>query len=346
MVTIRDVAGKSGFSVTTVSMVLNAGTAAERISPTTRTHIWRVARRLGYRPNLFARSLRSQRSHTIGVIVFDITDPYCTQILRGIENRLRPAGYFPIVTDLQNDRGQFQRCIDMLLGRRVEGLVAIANPIHLDTALLAEFAQRDTPVVVIGRELQRGPISSIVADNEAGTRQAIQHLYELGHRKIAFVRGPKILVDSVQRWRGIQTFCKEAGLNIDSRLVLQIKGQNSSYGEACELTEELLRRRSGFTAVVAFDDLTACAVIRSLTKAGHRVPQDFSVVGFDDIPASEFYNPPLTTVRQQLYLQGSLGAEMIEDLIGAIARKRRVLGKHRKVSPTLIVRESSGPVRS
>ena len=128
MVTIRDVAGQSGFSVTTVSMVLNAGPAADRISTRTRTRIWKVARRLGYRPNLFARSLRSQRSQTVGVVVFDITDAYCTQILRGIENHLRSSGYFPVVTDLQNDKSQFQRCVDMLLGRRVEALIAIANP--------------------------------------------------------------------------------------------------------------------------------------------------------------------------------------------------------------------------
>ena len=108
MITIREVAGESGFSITTVSMVLNDGPSAARISPRTRTHIWKVAQRLGYRPNLFARSLRSQRSQTVGVVVFDITDAYCTQILRGIENHLRPSGYFPITTDLQNDRSQFE----------------------------------------------------------------------------------------------------------------------------------------------------------------------------------------------------------------------------------------------
>jgi LacI family transcriptional regulator len=341
MVTIRDVAGKSGFSVTTVSMVLNQGPAASRISPRTRTHISKVARRLGYRPNLFARSLRSQRSHTIGVVVFDITDAYCTQILRGIENQLRPSEYFPIVTDLQNDKSQFQRCVDMLLGRRVEGFIAIANPVYLDARLLAEFANRMIPALVIGRELQRGPIGSIVVDNEAGTRLAIQHLYKLGHRRIACIRGPKILIDSAQRWRGIQDFARTAGLKIDPNLVLEIQGRNSSYSEGCELTEELLRRRPDFTALLAFDDLTACAAIRALTNAGRRVPQDCSVVGFDDIPGSAFYNPPLTTVQQQLEMQGSLGAEIVEELIRASVEKRPAQAKHRKVSPKLIIRDST-----
>lgn len=343
MVTIRDVAGESGFSITTVSMVLNNGPSATRISRRTRTHIWKVAKRLGYRPNLFARSLRSNRSHTIGVVVFDITDGYCTQILRGIENHLRSGGYFPITTDLQNDRSQFERCVDLLLARRVEGLIAVANPVHLDTDLLAERSKQDLPAVVIGRELDRGPVSSIVVDNEAGTRQALQHLYELGHSHIAFIKGPKILVDSQQRWRGLEKFAQDVGLKIDPNLVLEIKGRNSSYVEGCELTDELLRRRREFTALVAFDDLTACAAIRSLTKAGRRVPRDCSVVGFDDLPGSAFYNPPLTTVQQQLEMQGSLGAEIIEELIRASVEKREGVAKHRKVSPKLMVRESTCP---
>lgn len=343
MITIRDVAEESGFSVTTVSMVLNDGPAATRISDRTRTHIWKVAKRLGYRPNLFARSLRSQRSHTTGVIVFDITDAYCTQILRGIENHLRPAGYFPITTDLQNDRSQFQRSVDLLLGRRVEAIIAIANPVYLDTGLLAELAERSIPAVVIGRELQRGPVSSIVVDNESGTRQVLQHLYELGHSKIAFIKGPKILVDSQLRWRGIESFAYDVGLKIDPRLVLEIKGRNSTYVEGCELAEELLRRGPGFTALVAFDDLTACAAIRALSKAGRRVPSDCSVVGFDDLPGSAFYNPPLTTVQQQLEMQGSLGAEIVEELIRACLEKRPFAAKHRKVSPKLIIRDSTCP---
>ena len=343
MITIRDVAEESGFSITTVSMVLNAGPSAERISNRTRTHIWKVATRLGYRPNVFARSLRSQRSHTIGVIVFDITDAYCTQILRGIETHLRSTGYFPVTTDSQNDRSQFQRCVDLLLGRRVEAMIAIGNPVYLDAALMAELSDRSVPVVVIGRELPRSAVSSIVVDNEAGTRQSLQHLYELGHSDIAFIKGPRIFVDTQQRWRGIEGFARDVGLKIDPELVVEIKGRNSSYVEGCELTEELLRRRNNFTALVAFDDLTACAAIRALTKAGRRVPKDCSVVGFDDLPSSAFYNPPLTTIHQQLEMQGSLGAEIVQEMIRAAMEKRPLAIKHLKVSPKLMIRDSTCP---
>jgi len=343
MITIREVAGESGFSVTTVSMVLNNGAGVSRIPERTRERIWKVARRLGYRPNLAARSLRSNRSQTLGVMVFDLTDPYCTQILRGIQNHIRPSGLFPIVTDWQDDRSQFQPCLDMLQGRRVEGIISIANPLYLDSKLLSEFSERNIPAVVIGRELSNVPVSSVVVDNAAGTRLAIQHLYDLGHSQMAFIKGPDILVDSIQRWQGLATFAEEVGLNIDPDLVVQIKGRNSTFREAYELTEELLRRKAPFTAMITFDDLSACAAIRALTKAGRRVPEDCSVVGFDDIPSAAFYNPPLTTVQQQLEMQGSLGAEMIEHLIRATTEKSTLTPKHRKVMPKLVVRDSTCP---
>ena len=186
-------------------------------------------------------------------------------------------------------------------------------------------------------------MEELVVDNEAGTRQSLQHLYELGHSSIAFIKGPKIFVDTQQRWRGLESFAQDVGLNIDPSLVVEIKGRNSSYVEGCELTDELLRRRRDFTALVAFDDLTACAAIRALSKAGRRVPKDCSVVGFDDLPSSAFYNPPLTTVHQQLEMQGSLGAEIVQELIRAAVEKRPVAVKHLKVAPRLMVRDSTCP---
>jgi LacI family transcriptional regulator len=302
-----------------------------------------VAKQLGYRPNLFARSLRSNRSQSLGIVAFDITDPYCALILRGIEKHLRASGYFPILTDLQNSVAEFPRCVDMLLGRRVEGFIAIANPTYLGPELFAKFVPRQIPTVLIGRELSRSPMSSVAVDNAAGTRQALQHLYQLGHNKIAFIKGPKELVDTQPRWRGLECFAQEVGLKMDTKLIRNIKGQNSTYAEGQSLTEELLKANREFTALVAFDDLTACAAIGSLTRAGRVVPRDCSVVGFDDIPNSEFYNPPLTTIQQQLELQGSLGAEIVEELIRASIEKRTSVPRHRKVTPRLIVRESTCP---
>jgi len=346
VVTIREVAGECGVSVTTVSMVLNNGPAAQRISESTRQRIRKVADKLGYRPNVFARSLRSKRSGSVGVMVFDITDPYCAQILRAIETQLQSSGYSSVLSDLQNDPFQFQRCLNMLLQRRVEGIVAIANWTYLQGKLLAKISGQNIPAVIIGRELTGNHISSVVVDNEAGTRQALQHLWELGHSKVAFIKGPRTLVDSAQRWRGLESFAHEVGLTIDPHLVVEIQGRNSTYTEGYQLAEALLARNRSFTALIAFDDLTACAAIRALTKAGRVVPKDCSVVGFDDIPNSAFYNPPLTTVQQQLEMQGSMGAVIVDELIRSSAENKTSPPKHRKVAPRLIVRESTCPARA
>jgi LacI family transcriptional regulator len=343
VVTIREVAGKCGVSVTTVSMVLSNGPAAQRISEPTRQRIRKVADKLGYRPNVFARSLRSKRSRSVGVLVFDITDPYCGQILRAIETHLQSSGYSSVLTDLQNDPFQFQRCLNMLLERRVEGIVAIANWTYLQGKLLTKISGQNIPAVIIGREFSGNGISSVVVDNEAGTRQALQHLWDLGHSKIAFIKGPRALVDSAERWQGLESFARDVGLAIDPHLVVEIQGRNSTYAEGYQLAESLLARTQSFTALLAFDDLTACAAIRALTKAGRVVPRDCSVVGFDDIPNSAFYNPPLTTIHQQLEMQGSMGAVIVDELIRASAENRATSPKHRKVAPRLIVRESTCP---
>jgi LacI family transcriptional regulator len=346
VVTIRDVAGKSGVSVTTVSMVLNDAPLARHIPLATRNRVKRAAKDLGYRPNLFARSLRSNRSQTLGVVVFDITDPYCTQILRGIEDSLYHSGYLPILTDIQNKRARFQRCVELLLERRVEGVIAIANPLYLESDLLQDFAHREVPTVVIGRQLAEDTLSSVVVDNQAGAFAALEHLHGLGHRKVAFIRGPKALVDSAPRWKGLCEFAWQAGMRIDPKLVVEFQGGNSNYPAAVQLTRELLSRGREFTALVTFDDLTAFAAIGCLTKAGRKVPDDVSVVGFDDIPGAGFYNPPLTTVHQHLEMQGSIGAEIIRDLVEARNSNQNIKPVHRRVVPRLVVRQSTAPPRS
>src|SRR5512140_2406981 len=201
MVTIRDVAKESGFSSTTVSIVLNNAPLARYIPPATKKKIERAAQRLGYRPNQFARSLRSKRSHTVGVMVFDMTDPYCTLVLRGIENTLYQSSFLPILTDVQNERSRFERYLEMLLDRRVEGLIVVANWLFLDINLLADLEKSSVPTAIIGCELKNEQISSVIVDNELGAHLAVEHLHALGHRKIAFIRGPKGLVDSGPRWK-------------------------------------------------------------------------------------------------------------------------------------------------
>ena len=344
IVTIRDVAKASGFSSTTVSIVLNNAPLARYIPPTTKKKIETAAKKLGYRPNLFARSLRSKRSHTVGVMVFDMTDPYCTLILRGIENSLYQSNFLPILTDVHNERSRFERYLEMLLDRRIEGLVVLANWLFLDINLIADLEKSSIPTAMIGRELRTDSVSSIIVDNEVGGHTAMEHLYSLGHRKIAFIRGPKALSDSSPRWKGVRSFAQSKDLELDARLIMDLPESRdpiSGFEAGYKLTEELIKRRRPFTAIMAFDDMTAFGAIRALSKAGIRVPEHCSVIGFDDVAPAALYTPSLTTVRQPMEAMGSLAVSIVVDGINSVLEKREVSAVHKKVVPELVVREST-----
>lgn len=348
-VTILDVAKKSGFSPSTVSIVLNEAPLSRYVAAGTKEHIRKTAQALGYRPNAFARSLRSRRSHTIGVMIFDISDPFCTLILRGIEKTLHPTRYLPIIMDAHNERKQFEGYLRMLLDRRVEGLIVVANWLFAETDLLADMEKHDIPTVVIGRDLTASSISSVLVDNAAGAYAALEHLYQLGHRKIAFIRGPASLHDSVNRWRGIEKFAAERGLVLDPKLVRELPEMldaNSSFDGGVELTADLLRSRRRFTALMAFDDLAALGALRALAQAGVRVPDDCSVIGFDGVPPAAFSTPAITTIRQPMEEMGMIGTEWVlraiekDEEIGAIAPVLKLL------PPSVVVRDSTQTHRS
>jgi len=347
MVTIRDVAKESGFSSTTVSIVLNNAPLARYIPAATKKRIERAAQKLGYRPNQFARSLRSKRSHTVGVMVFDMTDPYCTLVLRGIENTLYQASYLPILTDVHNERSRFERYLEMLLDRRIEALIVLANWLFLDINLLGDLEKSSIPTAMIGCELETDTISSVIVDNEVGGRLALEHLHSLGHRKIAFIRGPRSLTDSSPRWRGIRNCARACKLELDSRLILDLPESRdpiSSFDAGQKLTEELIRLKRPFSALLAFDDMSAFGAVRALNRAGIRVPEQCSVIGFDDVATSAIYTPSLTTIRQPMEAMGASAVGIVLDGINAVLEKRDVGALHRKVAPELVVRESTRSV--
>ncbi|MGA9528763.1 MAG: LacI family DNA-binding transcriptional regulator [Terriglobales bacterium] len=344
MVTIRDVARESGFSATTVSIVLNDAPLARYIPGTTKKRIETAAKRLGYRPNVFARSLRSRRSHTVGVMVFDATDPFCTLVLRGIQNSLYQASYLPILTDVQNEHARFERYLEMLLDRRVEALIVVANWLFVNIEVLGDLEKSNIPTAMIGRELKNEAISSVIVDNELGGYMAVEHLYSLGHRKIAFIRGPKTLTDSAPRWRGVRAFAKARGLQLEERLIADLPESRdpiSSFETGYKLTEEMLKTKRPFTALMAFDDMTAFGAIRALIRTGFRVPEQCSVVGFDDVAASSLCTPSLTTIRQPMEVMGAMATSIVLEGINAVVDKREMHAVHRKVAPELAVREST-----
>jgi LacI family transcriptional regulator len=344
MVTIREVAKESGFSSTTVSIVLNNAPLARYIPAPTKKRIEKAAKKLGYRPNLFARSLRSKRSHTVGVMIFDMTDPFCTPVLRGIENSLYQSSFLPILTDVHNERSRFERYLEMLLDRRVEALIVVANWLFVNIGVLADLEKSNIPTVMIAQELKTDSISSVIVDNESGGRAALEHLYSLGHRQIAFMRGPKTLADSAPRWRGVRTFAKANDLDLDPDLIVDLpesRNPISSFEAGYQLTEELIRRKHPFTALMAFDDMTAFGAIRALSKAGLRVPEHCSVIGFDDVATSALYTPSLSTIRQPMEAMGNLAVSIVAEGIESVVEKRPVSVTHRKMTPELVVREST-----
>jgi LacI family transcriptional regulator, galactose operon repressor len=346
-ITMRDVAKASGFSPATVSIVLNNAPLARYIAPATKKRIEETARKLGYRPNVMARFLRSKRTHSVGLMFFDITDPYCTPILRGIENALYQAGYLAIFADAHNQRNRFERYLEMLLERHVEALIVVANWLFVDIHLLADLGKSNIPATTIGWELRDAKVSSVMVDNEGGARLALEHLYQLGHRKIAFIRGPKMLIDSTPRWRGIQKFAHDAGLKIDPELALQLPESfdpNSSFDGGFRLTEELLHQKKPFTALMAFDDLAALGATRALAKAGVKVPEQCSVTGFDDVALSSLAAPSLTTVRQPLEGMGGLAVNIIMEGINAGLEKREWNIVRHKMNPELVIRDSTRAV--
>jgi len=345
MVTIRELAKEIGLSPTTVSMVLNSAPAARNIPEETKHRVRVAAKKLGYSPNPFAQYLRSNRSATVAVLLSDITDPYCAAVLEGIDSSLYSSNYVPVLLDIQNSRAKFKRNLQKLVDRRIEGIIGVANSLLLQTALLTTIKNHRIPIVLIGRETAGTEISSVSIENEAGACLAMKHLYALGHRKIGFLKGPKDIVDSALRWKGITRFAKEAGLILDSKLVVQLQHPGTSHEAGFEAARELIRRKRPFTALLAFDDLTAFGAIRALTQAGKNVPAECSVIGFDDIAAAAFYNPPITTVRQPMETLGASAVQIFFDLADAFFTKKEFTPIHRKIKPKLIIRDSTSQLR-
>ena len=226
----------------------------------------------------------------------------------------------------------------------IEGLIVIANWLFLDINLLADLEKSSIPIAMIGCELKNDTMSSVIVDNEVGGQLALEHLYSLGHRKIAFIRGPKGLTDSSPRWRGIRNLAKQSGMELDARLILDLPESRdplSSFESGCKLTEELIRQKRSFTALLACDDMSAFGAIRALNKAGIAVPEQCSVIGFDDVATSAIYTPSLTTVRQPMESMGASAVGIVVDGINAVLEKRDILATHKKVAPELVIRDST-----
>jgi DNA-binding LacI/PurR family transcriptional regulator len=342
-VTLLDIARASGFSVSTVSIVLSEAPLSQSVAVTTRAHIRTIAQQLGYHPDAYARSLRRRSTQTVGILAFDLSDPFCIPVMRGIQDGVHEAGYLPLVMDAQTRRQQFDMYLQMILERRADGLIVIASWVFEETNLLSDIRKNNVPILIVGRDLTARGITSILVDNEAGGALATEHLHDLGHRHIAVIRGPQEMYDSEPRWAGICKVAAQKGMPLDERLVFQLPGLSnpaSGFEGGLQFSRQMLASKCPFTAVLAFDDLTALGVVRGLTEAGLRVPEDCSVMGFDDVLPSEVATPAISTIRQPLRAMGlEAGQQVLQAIRSGPAKEKRA--RLHRAEPELVVRRST-----
>ncbi len=329
-VTLKTVADRVGLAVGTVSAALNNSPAAKVIPAHTRQRILDAARELNYKPNYFARSLRLRRTYTIGVITEQIGDPYGAMIISGIEDALRGTEYLFLTVVHRHDPKVLQNYAQLLMSRGVEGFITI------DTSLTDEPS---VPIVAVaGHAAVRG-VTNLILNQKLAVRQALTHLLELGHRDIAFMKGQPNSSDSASRWAAIVEVCAELGLRIRPEMVVQIEHDLITPQLGYPYAKQLIQQGLPFTALFAYNDLSAVGALWALREAGLRVPADVSVVGFDDVQMAGYSDPPLTTVRQPLEKMGYLAARSLIERIEEKAEYQPEL----VIEPELIVRASSGP---
>jgi DNA-binding LacI/PurR family transcriptional regulator len=321
-----------GLSAAAISRVLNGAPAARSIPAATQERIFAAARQFNYRPNILARSLRRGRSMTIGVLVPEVSEGYTTLVLAGLEQGLFQAGYFFYLLSHHHHDELIARAEAMMLDRAVDGLVVI------DTLLPGRSSLPTVTVSCPG--IQEGA-TNIVLNHKHAADLAIKHLTGLGHRRVAVIKGQSFSSDSEPRWLAIREAAKEAGLPLDDKLVSQIETDAPGHEPGYFAAQRLLASNIPFTAIFAFNDVSAIGAIRALRDAGLHVPQDVSVVGFDDVQSAAFQNPPLTTVRQPLRTMGMVAAESIVRQIGASPQHPPM--KQLIMEPELVIRESTAP---
>jgi DNA-binding LacI/PurR family transcriptional regulator len=340
--TLKDLAGHLNLSPATISLVLNHSPVADAIPEETHKRVFAAARELGYRPNYIAVSLRSRRTNSIGVLVPEVSDPWAAEIVSGIESHLLANGYTYLVTSHRRSTPKLlQDDLELLTRRAVDGMILLATEVQKPPLL---------PAVVISGHRRVDGLSNVVINHDRAALLALTHLKELGHRRIALFRGQPGSSDTEDRARAILKASAALGVETPPELTLQLSGEegaevfspDAAYQEGYAFAQQLLGRRRDFTALFAFDDASAIGAIRAFLDAGLRVPEDVSVVGFDDIQNAAYHNPRLTTVRQPLREMGQIAARVVLERISAPHPSEDAFVV---VEPELVVRDSTGPAR-
>ena len=339
-VTIQDVAARSGVSISTVSRVVTGAVAVE---PETAERVREAIAALGYRPNLLARSFRRRVTHTIGLLVPDNSNPFFAELARTIEDAGFADGYSVVLCNSDLSAVKQETYVDVLLANRVDGLILVSSGLIPTVGrhdAVARILDAGAPCVVVDRDLGETPFDQVLVDNDQGGYLAGEHLIALGHRRIACLVGPSDLTPSAGRIAGFQRALADAGLAVAAEGLVRGNGRpDGGSAAALQLLERGVVGAGDVTAIFAFNDQMATGAIGALQRAGCRVPQDVSVIGFDDIPQSAAIFPALTTIAQPIAEMGSIGVRLLLDRIA----RRDAPHQRVRLSTRLVVRESTGP---
>jgi len=332
MVRLKDIAVRAGVSVMTVSKALRD---EHDISAETKTRVKLLAQQLGYVPDSSAQQLRTRKTKLFGVVVSSVATPILSRVVLAIEERAYESGYDILVAQTQDKPEREEACINRFLARRVDGFFVVpAYRMATEARIYKELLARRVPTVVLGHTAPFcKEFVSVETDDVQASYAATQHLLGLGHKRIAFISGPVALPSTNERLEGYRRALREAGLDVDDRLVFQAGGTIED-GAATAL--QMINERTDATAIQAVNDFTALGCMETLLKQGVRVPADISVVGFGDILLSRHFRLPLTTLNQPKYRLGSAAVETMHQLL----RGRKP--ETRRLPAELVIRESSG----
>jgi LacI family transcriptional regulator len=330
-VTLKFLAAYLDLDPATVSVVLN-DVPGRSIPEPTRERIRAAAKKFNYQPSFVARSLRNRRTMTIGILVPVLADGYHAEVMSGIGDHLLEENYFYFIAHHRHRTDLIKQYPQMLVSRGAEGIITIDT--HLDHKLAV-------PAVAVAGHRKIADVTNVVLDHNKAAELAVRHLYDLGHRTISFMHGQPYSSDSEVRWQSIVKVARELGLPIQPELTIQLTKDLTSPKLGYPVVQQLLAHHRRFTALVCFNDMAAIGAIRALHDMQIRVPDDISVIGFDDVPQAAFQTPSLTTIRQPLHEMGKLAAELLLQRLRSPAKVPPEVA----VKPQLIVRESTGPVR-
>jgi LacI family transcriptional regulator len=328
MVTIRDVAAIAQVSTSTVSHVIND---TRYVSPATRERVLSAMATLNYSPNRLARSLRNSRTLTLGVLLPNSANPFFAELLLGVEAACFDFGYNIIMGNANDNPERELSYLEVLLSRKVDGILLVSTGAFKES--IALLASHDVPVVVVDRATNLPSVDEIFTENKQGGMIAINYLLNLGHIRIGCITGPSFLTPSAERVAGYYEAMKAAGISVDSRWVVIGDFQHETGYSGCR---QLLRLPEPPTAIFACNDLMAVGALCAVHEAGLRVPDDISVIGYDDVPLASYTVPRLTTIAQPARQLGRLA---VERLVARLQNQEMPVLRE-KLAVTLVVRDS------